>query len=116
MKIEHFTVGPFLEHTYLVSDPKTKEALIIDPGGWSDQVLGAVKDQKLRVKAIISTHGHIDHIAGAFEVRSATEAPYRLNAQDRYLLDSLDQIAGYFGFPKVDKPIIDDSIGEGDIL
>jgi len=116
LNITHFTVGPFLEHTYVVSDPDTKEALIIDPGGWNGKVLSYLKKENLKVKEIVSTHGHIDHIAGAWDLRQKTEATYRIHAQDESWLERLGSISAYFGFPDVKKPVIDSYLKEGDIL
>ena len=116
MDIYHFTVGPFLEHTYILSDPKTKEALVIDPGGENEKVLGYLKEKDLHLIGIFSTHGHIDHIAGAHDLRAVTKASYRLNERDHYWLDNLSQISIYFGMPPVSKPIVDASIEEGQEL
>ena len=116
MKIQRFTVGPFLEHTYILSDAKSREAYVIDPGGWNEKALKYIQENQLHLKAIMSTHGHIDHIAGAYDLRKATEAPYRLSQKDDYLLQNLDRIVSYFGFPKIEKPIVDETLKEGDVL
>jgi hydroxyacylglutathione hydrolase len=116
MDIKRFTVGPFQEHTYLISDEVSRLGYIIDPGGWSDEILSYIKQNHIRIKEIIATHGHIDHIAGAAEVQRAVEAPFRMNLADEYLLQDLDRISEYFGFPKVEKPKVDASIEEGDKL
>ena len=116
MEIRHFTVGPFQEHTYVLSDPISQEAFVIDPGGWSQATLTYVAEQKLQVKAIISTHGHIDHIAGAYELREKLKVPYWLHEKDLYLLENLDLICSYFGFPKIERPVVDGHIKEGQIL
>ena len=113
MDIHHFTVGPFLEHTYILSDPKTKEALVIDPGGENEKVLKYLKEKDLHLIGIFSTHGHIDHIAGAHELRELTKASYRLNERDHYWLDNLSQMSVYFGMPPVTKPTVDASVEEG---
>ncbi|MBI2645611.1 MAG: MBL fold metallo-hydrolase [Deltaproteobacteria bacterium] len=116
MDIHHFTVGPFLEHTYILSDPKTKEALVIDPGGENEKILKYLKEKDLHLIGIFSTHGHIDHIAGAYELREMTKASYRLNERDHYWLDNLSQMSIYFGMPPVLRPVVDASVEEGQEL
>jgi len=116
MVIHFFTVGPFQEHTYILSDEKTKEAYLIDPGGENEKVLSYLKKNDFKVKALLVTHGHIDHVAGAAELQRALEAPLWMNAKDQYLLDMLPTISSYFGFSSVPVPKIDRSLSEGEWL
>ena len=68
MEVFHVTVGPFQERTYVLSDPETKTAYVIDPGGWNERVLSYLKKNELHVEAVLSTHGHIGHVAGAYDL------------------------------------------------
>ncbi len=116
MNVHHFTVGPFLEHTYILSDEKTKEAYIVDPGGENEKVISYLSKHGLRVKALLSTHGHIDHVAGAAELRKQLEVSLWMSAADQYLLDMLPKISSYFGFSSVPIPKIDRSLSHGERL
>ena len=116
MEVFHVTVGPFQERTYVLSDPETQTAYVIDPGGWNERVLSYLKKNELHVEAVLSTHGHIDHVAGAYDLCEATQAPYRLSRKDEFLLEDLDRIAAYFSFPNVTKPVVQDSLTERDTL
>jgi glyoxylase-like metal-dependent hydrolase (beta-lactamase superfamily II) len=72
--------------TYLVSDPATGAAAIIDPvldydpaaartsTGSIDRVLDAVRDRKLTLERVLETHAHADHLTGADEIRTRTGA------------------------------------------
>ena len=114
MEIHFFTVGPFQEHTYILSDPDTASAIIVDPGGFeNEKVLAYLKERDLKVKSIYSTHGHIDHIAGAYDLQKTLEAPYYLNKNDEYLLENLETICKYFGFPNVTRPTVAGTIQAG---
>lgn len=116
LDIHHFTVGPFLEHTYIVSDFETKSAYVIDPGGENEKILKYLKEKDLRVLEILSTHGHIDHICGAYGLREATKAMYRLNERDNYWLKDLERVGSYFGLSEVQTPIVDSSVESGEVL
>ncbi len=63
MKIERFVLGPVMANCYVVSD--NGEAVIIDPGFRSNSVCDYIKENSLKVKMILLTHGHFDHILGA---------------------------------------------------
>ena len=66
MKIQSFTVGMLSTNCYVVSCPETSEAIVIDPGFEADyeaeQVIRYVDKNSLKVKFIVNTHGHADHL------------------------------------------------------
>ena len=86
-RVQGFFHGPTNTITYLVSDPATGAAAVIDPvldydpaAARTDdasivQVLDAVRDQGLELKLILDTHAHADHLSGADEIRHRTGAP-----------------------------------------
>jgi glyoxylase-like metal-dependent hydrolase (beta-lactamase superfamily II) len=57
-------VGPLQVITYLVACPETGEALLIDPGGPAPALAARLGQEGWRLKWIVNTHGHADHIAG----------------------------------------------------
>lgn len=57
-------VGPLGVLTYLVACPETNEALLIDPGGPAPALAARLQENGWRLKWIVNTHGHADHIAG----------------------------------------------------
>jgi glyoxylase-like metal-dependent hydrolase (beta-lactamase superfamily II) len=68
-------------NTWIIGD--REEVIVIDPGRDPDDVLDAVGDRE--VLAVICTHGHADHIAGAIAVAERDEAPVALHPRDRFL-------------------------------
>ena len=54
-------VGPIAANCFIVGDEETRQGVIIDAGEDADQILEVVKENKLTIKYIISTHGHFDH-------------------------------------------------------
>jgi len=76
MNVKSFPVGCLSTNCYIVSCEETKEAAVIDPGMESEketeQILEYIKQNGLKVKYIINTHGHPDHIVGNAAIKEAT--------------------------------------------
>ena len=74
MDARTFTVGPFMENTYLVRRDGSDRALFIDPGDEAPKLLGALEALGLTLDAILLTHTHIDHVGAVAPVATATGA------------------------------------------
>jgi hydroxyacylglutathione hydrolase len=72
--LEQFRIGPYLNFTYLVAESEGGDAVVIDPSFGIDPVLRAIDKQRVKVRYILNTHSHPDHIAGNEEVRAMTGA------------------------------------------
>lgn len=115
MLLEILEVGPFAANCYLVGCPKSKEAVIIDPGAEGMRIIRRVQELGLKIKYIINTHGHIDHIGANAEVRDAFGAPLLVHAADAPLLSSPQAGMALF-MNKGRQTPPDSTIREGDIL
>lgn len=82
---------------YIIADEKTKEAVIIDPGEFNDELVGALTNGKIKsVKYILLTHGHYDHILGVYDLKKYTGALVGIHKNDvAYLTDELKSGAGH---------------------
>lgn len=67
-------VGSMQNFAYILSDPQTKTAAVIDPGWDVDRILSRAESLGLSVRYIINTHGHFDHISGNLDLVSRTGA------------------------------------------
>jgi hydroxyacylglutathione hydrolase len=76
------TVGALEENCYLYACPKTREAVIIDPGDEAQRILEAIQEYKLIPKYILNTHGHIDHICAIDEVSEVYPVPLAIHPAD----------------------------------
>lgn len=67
-------------YTYLISDPKTGEAALIDPVlEMVERDARLIEESGLKLKYILETHIHADHITGASEIRRRTGAQTAVN-------------------------------------
>ena len=98
MQIQVFTVGVLSTNCYVVNCPKTKEAIIIDPGfetsQEADETIRYVEESALKVKFIVNTHGHSDHISGDFILKQKYVVPVCIHTYDAPCLDGLGE--GFF--------------------
>ena len=100
MDLEMLTVGSLFTNCYVVWCSKTKEAIVIDPGfdrrGEGEKVLGVLRENGLRVRFVVDTHGHPDHVCGNGVVKGATGALVLIHGLDAGLLGEVG--GGLFPF------------------
>jgi hydroxyacylglutathione hydrolase len=75
MDVRCFTVGPFMENSYLVRRDGSDRALFVDPGDEAPKLLQAIETLGVTLEAILLTHTHIDHVGAVAPVAKATGAP-----------------------------------------
>ena len=114
--IDTFPVGPLQCNCTILADPRTREAIVIDPGDEAERILRALESEKLSAVALLHTHAHLDHITASRAVKEATGAPIRLHAGDRPLYDALPEQAAFFGF-RADAPAEPDTpLADGEVI
>lgn len=74
MQIDILEVTPVAQNCRILSDPETKSALIIDPGGEVDTILEFLRRRELTLEQIWLTHSHFDHCGGVADLKEATSA------------------------------------------
>jgi hydroxyacylglutathione hydrolase len=100
----------------ILGDPVTGDALVIDPGDEVDRILEILSRYKLKVRAIVSTHTHIDHVGGLPALGRATGAPVMIHEADLGLYQALDEQARMLSVPVPEMMKIRDFVKEGDTL
>lgn len=113
---EIFPVGVLQCNCSVVGDEESREALVIDPGDNVEDVLAVVARHGLKLKQIVVTHAHIDHIGGAMKLKRATGAPILLNQNDAALVKMLDIQASWIGIRPPEPVSIDQPLADGDTL
>lgn len=116
MLIKKLTVGPFMSNCFILGCEKTKEAVVVDPGAEADRILLSLAESKLKVKYIINTHGHVDHVGGNKSMKDATGADILIHPLDAPMLGQAASFAASFGLSAENSPDSDQGIEEGDII
>jgi hydroxyacylglutathione hydrolase len=112
-------VTPFRQNCTILFDNETRQAVVVDPGGDVPDILAAIEDDRLEIEAIWLTHGHIDHAAGAMELKETlggvpVVGPHEA---DRPLLSRLADQARMFGLAgEIREPTPDRFLVEGDAV
>jgi glyoxylase-like metal-dependent hydrolase (beta-lactamase superfamily II) len=83
-RLSTFAVGPYDNNIYILSDPRTREALLIDAANEAPRILRELEG--LRVSHILTTHGHQDHVQAARRVRELTQARFACHAADEAMM------------------------------
>jgi hydroxyacylglutathione hydrolase len=98
--VDSFQVGPLGCNCSIIGDYASKEAIVIDPGGDLELIAQKLKDNELKVKAIVHTHTHIDHVGVTSELQHATGAKAQIHEADFFLYSILPIQAQLLGMRK----------------
>jgi len=100
----------------IIGDPVTREALVVDPGDEVTRILDLIGRHKLNVKAIVSTHAHIDHVGGLSKLHQYTGAPVLMHRDDLPLYQAMEMQAAFLGVHTPELTDVDQLLKEGDVL
>lgn len=85
--VRKLVVGLYQANCYIMGCDKTNEGLVIDPGDDPKRIMQEVSRNGLKMRYILITHGHIDHIGAAKELKDITKAPVLIHSLDAPALD-----------------------------
>ncbi len=114
MIIKRFIAGRLENNMYLVADEKSREAVLIDATEDLPEIQKAVKDLGVKVKYILLTHGHFDHILGLNSLKKSLNAPAVICKDDLVISDNINEFTRLFGLPDSVPPKYDMYIKDGD--
>lgn len=113
MILETFPVGPLACNCTILGDEEAGEAIVIDPGDEVSRIHRRLIDLGLKLKQILITHAHIDHVGGALKLKHLTNAPIFLNESDLPLLKMMAMQAAWLGVGTPETAPPDESLSEG---
>ena len=113
--LRSFVVGMFETNCYIAADATSLDALIIDPGGDASAIIEAVRSDGFKVRVIVNTHGHGDHIAANTELREQFGCPIMIHELDApYLTDPDANLSALIGYTEPISPQADHILKDGD--
>lgn len=108
IKVKTFVFNLFNENTFVVRDQESGEGMIIDPGCCNQKEENELADyilsKEIKIKYIINTHCHIDHIFGNTFTKEKYKAEFLVPEDDVFLLDMMIDEAKNFGVGFVPSP------------
>lgn len=114
MKTKQFTVNPFSMNCYVYYDDETKEGIIIDPAAFSivekNRITNYIEDNGIKIKYIINTHGHLDHILGNKFAKDFFKVPVYMHKDDEFMIANSGEQARFFGLDFPPTPPLDEYI------
>ena len=113
MILETFPVGPLACNCTLLGDEEAGEAIVIDPGDEVSRIHRRLTELGLKLKQILVTHAHIDHVGGALRLKRLTGAPILLNENDLPLLKMMKMQAGWLGLETPETAPPDENLTDG---
>jgi glyoxylase-like metal-dependent hydrolase (beta-lactamase superfamily II) len=116
MILESFPVGPLACNCTILGDEESGEAIVVDPGDEVGRVARLLTKSGLKLKQILVTHAHIDHVGGAARLKRLTGAPILLNENDLPLLASMASQAGWLGMETPETTPPDENLADGLIV
>lgn len=96
--------GQFAENCYLLADPASGEAVVVDPGEEWERILAEAARRRWSIGAIWLTHAHVDHVMGVHGVREATAAPIWLHPADQPVYDAYPAQGRWLGLDLAPLP------------
>lgn len=116
MKIKKFVINPFQMNCYVYYDENTSEGIIIDPAAYNEYeknyILKFVNINKINIKYIINTHGHVDHVLGNKFAVDNFKCPLLIHREDLLLLQNAENQGLLFGINIESIPAPDEYIEE----
>ncbi len=112
MEILSFVTTPFVENAFVLKDGD--EAIVIDPGEATDELLDALTG--LNVRTLVNTHAHVDHVGGNAEVIARTGAELACHRDAVEMLEHVGQQGAMFGIEIAPSPAPTRLLDAGDVV
>jgi len=112
--VHQMSVGPLQVNCFIVACRSTGEAAVIDPGGDGERILHVAEKAGVRIRKVINTHGHFDHIGANQHIVEMTDAELLIHADDLPLLQKASDHAKVYGLSVAASPEPDRLLDQGD--
>lgn len=116
MIFQMMQVGPLGVNCYIVGDEDSREVVVIDPGGHARQISETLENLRVKVRGIILTHAHFDHVMGVEALKRATGAPLFVGENEKPLFETVERQGQAFGIAVPPLPDPEHWLKEGDVV
>jgi len=116
MIIETFPTGPLQSNCTILGDEQSGEAIVVDPGDEAERIDSRLIKLGLKLKQILITHAHFDHVGAAADLKKLTGAPIFLNEADLPLLATVGEQASWMGMRPIETATPDEYLFDGRIV
>ncbi len=118
MILEHFVVGMLQTNCYVLASEESRVCVVIDPGGDAKRIARFIDSNRLKLTAILLTHGHFDHVLDAWKLKDMCGGKIHIHPADKPLLKDRTVGLGAFLIGKITgiEGTVDVEIKEGDVL
>lgn len=116
MLIKKMPLGCYSANCYILTCKDTKETIVVDPGGDSKKAIKVIEEEGLKLKYIVLTHGHADHIGGVLELKNTYDVPILIHENDEELIaDSSKNLSDLLPMEKTEFNS-SENLKDGDII
>lgn len=113
---ELVVVGALETNCYLVYCPLSREAVVIDPGAEPEKLFPIIHELGLHPRAILNTHGHIDHVGANRDFKEKFGLPIFLHPADKMLLQTQEQYELSLLLGAKESPPPDQELTDGGVI
>ena len=114
MIIKTFIEPPIENNNYLIIDEESKEAALVDCSAYDENILIELKKQGVKLKYILLTHGHFDHIGGLNDLVKDIEV--LMHSGDKEWVEQVNDYLPMIGMLSMEVPKIDRYIEDNEII
>lgn len=111
---EKVVVGRLETNCYVLFAEETREAVVIDPGDEPEKIMSVLDGKGLKLRVVVLTHAHYDHVCAAADLKSAYGAPLVIHADELETYGKTKELCLSWGFGEEDFPPPDVIVGDGD--
>lgn len=119
MLVKTVVVGELETNCYIVIDDESREGVVIDPGDEGEGILHLLEELKAKVRYILNTHGHMDHIGANRIIKERTGAQLLIHEEDAHMLtDGEENLSALFDLCEEEMISLppDRTLKDGDVI